>query len=211
MATARVHLPPLPDPPGITPDEFGNATLAANTWYHIALTLERKGAPDYYVTGNLYTNGAEGPTVYDTGSSDPVPYHYYDHLTGAAIGALNNGLQGWANVIIDDFRIYGTVLSQADITKLADKNDSTNPTATPEIWYKLDAPASSGTNAEQDGSTLAHHAVGYDNVSQSSIIWSSPAELYNGEADGSQKINLKDYSKLAKFWLYGSSGEWTCP
>ena len=61
----------LPDPPGITPDEFGFTTLAANTWYHIALTLERKtaGGTSYYVTGNLYTNGAEGPTVYDTGSS----------------------------------------------------------------------------------------------------------------------------------------------
>ncbi len=50
----------LPDPPGITPDEFGFTTFAAaNTWYHIALTLERKtaGGTSYYVTGNLYTNG----------------------------------------------------------------------------------------------------------------------------------------------------------
>ena len=186
------------------PTTFGDTSVNEDEWHHVALTISTPSAGTVTVT--MYVDGVL------KAATSPEP-HYYTKLTGACIGALNNGIKQHSNITIDDFRIYNVALTDtgtpSDIDKLADDDVvTTNPSATPLVKYDFNE--TTGTVAVNTGSlTSVYHKVGY--VLGPPLIDVSLAELYSAEAEGSRKINLKDYSKVAKNWLYGSSPAWVFP
>lgn len=175
-----------------SPTPIATTTISSGTWYHVALKVSAPTDADV-VSGTLYLNGTSAGSPQNATWS-----HYYTSLAGACIGSMNNGLQQWSNVTVDDFRIYNSALSDSDIVLLADTSSSTNPTAVPIIKYDFNE--SSGTSAAQSGSiSTVYHPVGY---SISPAVDISSAEIYTSESMGSRKVNFKDEAKLAKYWLY---------
>jgi len=178
----------------LEPGPLATVLIGNQTWTHIALVLEPLSGTA--VTCYFYVGG----TLRGTRDSDP--YHHTDAehggLLGTCIGALKNGLQQWAKIAIDDFRIYNVTLSSSDIALLKDDNINTNPTAGPIIRYDFDEIA--GAIAVQSGSISGvYHFVGYPPVP------GSQANIYDKESPPGQvgqAINLRDYARLAKYWQY---------
>ena len=174
--------------------EFGTMTITEDTWYHVAVTISKPaGGP---VTAKLYVNGAASGS-----ERSSIPQHYYDQILGICINGLKNGQKQHCSVTVDDFRIYNKEMTDtgSDIDNLADTNLSTDPAgATPLIKYAFDE--TSGTSAANTGSIgTVYNPIGYSLTPDVEI---SPAELYSGEAEGSRKINMKDYAKVAQHWMY---------
>ena len=104
-----------------------------------------------------------------------------------------------AKVTIDDFRIYDTVLSQSDIDRLADKNNSTNPAATLLIKYDFDECCTT-VEARQSGSIHnVYHQVGYTPTDASYV---SKGNIYDLEPLGSKRVDWWDLKILTDYWLY---------
>jgi hypothetical protein len=179
------------------PTPIGNTIVDEGTWHHVAITV---GAPSGgLVTCSFYVDGANKV------SQPSIDAHYYNELTGACLGGLNNGTSQHIDATVDDFRIYNRALTDSEV--LALKN-GTNPAGSPPL-IKFDFSESSGTTVANTGSiSTVNHPVGYV---LKPLVKVSPAELYTGTDGGKTYINMKDYAKLATTWLYGNSGEWVFP
>jgi len=88
-----------------------NATLSANTWYHLAVTYNGKGNPLFYVNGVLQGSGGTwGSPEVNTASN------------GGAMGIRGNCGAGYSiNGSIDDASIWSRALSNNEILKLYKK------------------------------------------------------------------------------------------
>lgn len=83
------------------------STYANNAWYHVALTAQRGTTSTY----KAYVNGSIVSTV--TSSTAPPSANY----TVNYLGSLN-GTSSYTTVNIDDFRIYGRVVSAGEIANI---------------------------------------------------------------------------------------------
>jgi hypothetical protein len=101
-------------------------TLAVNTWYHVAVTIEYETATTVrvkiYVNGNLVHNGV-----------------YSNPITPAGYSAVGKELRipGWFNGVIDEVRVYSRVLSASEITDLYN-NPHAGPTQGLILWLPMD-------------------------------------------------------------------------
>ncbi|HBG25468.1 MAG TPA: hypothetical protein DDX75_00050 [Phycisphaerales bacterium] len=89
---------------------FGTAGITAGEWTHIALVL--KDTVDGFEAAEFYVNGEL------KGSASGFARHS-GSLIGANLGSYGGGLNSFAQVVIDDFRIYNAPLSEANIVWLA--------------------------------------------------------------------------------------------
>ena len=90
---------------------YGTTVLTDGAWHHIAVALKDDGSPDIseaklYVDGQLETTGAVTPRAVNTGTTEDVRIGVYP------------GLLRYFKGLIDDVRIYGTTLSDAQIKAL---------------------------------------------------------------------------------------------
>ncbi len=85
---------------------LSNATLSANEWYHIAMTIDDNGF-------KIYINGSLDNTITTGGTLDTS-------TAVASIGAEFNGVSRFFNGKIDEVRVYNRVLSATEIKQLYD-------------------------------------------------------------------------------------------
>ena len=78
-------------------------TTSYNTWYHAALTFSDTEAK-LYVDGSLQASRTKEPTRYDSLSYAYIGYRPDSH--------------GAADIIVDEFRVYDRVLTQAEIAAI---------------------------------------------------------------------------------------------
>jgi autotransporter-associated beta strand protein len=126
----------------------GNTVLAANTWYHVAVTvLEPKGSANAEVI--IYVNG-----VLDSGANANTYTTDYSSSQPVTIGARMNG-SGTVNLpflgTIDEARIYNRALSSSDILQLYQNKAFTVLNSGVGSWNGL---AGSGGNATLDSTSL---------------------------------------------------------
>ena len=95
-----------------TVDSAEGAISSANTWYHIALTVDRSSG------GKWYINGSESTLSGETGATETTDLDFTGKLR---IGAINYDESSDGSFIggsIDEFRIYkGKVLSASEVLK----------------------------------------------------------------------------------------------
>ena len=89
----------------------GYTVVELNKWTHLALVMA--DTPDGNEVAYFYINGIL------TGTTAPFPRHTAAALTGANIGSYNHGNGGFANMFVDEFKIFNSVLSAAEIIWLA--------------------------------------------------------------------------------------------
>jgi hypothetical protein len=188
---------------GVDTAEYATTDIFDQTWTHIALRLTPECDTDKSVNCTVYVD-YDGEC--EGNNKQSFPFHSLTAeqggLQGACIGALNNGSQGWAKILIDDFRIYDVDLSDSDIALLADSDINTNPDADPNLIIMYNFDDGSGTVAAQSGSiSEVYHPVSYALPNPPG----SKANIYTKESQPrqvGQKINPKDYARLAKYWMY---------
>jgi MYXO-CTERM domain-containing protein len=81
-------------------------SVPTNTWTQVAMTWTTDGALDYYINGALVGSQTMG-TVGAPNSGWPM-----------LIGTMGNGDGRTLNGLVDDFRLYNTILTQAQIKAL---------------------------------------------------------------------------------------------
>ncbi|MCK4752361.1 MAG: metallophosphoesterase [Planctomycetes bacterium] len=169
---------------GIADPALSDSTLTPGTWYHVAFTVWNR--TDGYARGELFLDALSQST---TGGATPK---LAGPLQGANLGSYSDGTgTGFANVTIDDFRIYDKILLLAEIEDIKNGTD----TATPWLQYKFDE--SSGLIAADSGESKSVY-----------IKLDSPAEAYRSEAHGQRKVNFRDLALMAESWLDGVQYLW---
>ena len=103
--------------------------------------------------------------------------------------------------LIDDVRIYGYNLDDANIAMLADETGEPNPP--PVYWYKLDE--ASGLSAADSGTPIEVYTI---NTSPANLVPKDPCEsedpnLGLGAFDPNNLdiVNFLDYRIMAEHWL----------
>ncbi|HEY0706887.1 MAG TPA: LamG-like jellyroll fold domain-containing protein, partial [Polyangia bacterium] len=94
-------------------------TISDGAWYHVVATMTAAGTPTVYINGNLMP--LTQPTV-PSGTQ----------VTNTGTGIIGNSPaydRGW-NGYIDDMRLYGRVLTQAEVTALYTGGHRTTTTGT---------------------------------------------------------------------------------
>ncbi|MCK4752322.1 MAG: LamG domain-containing protein [Planctomycetes bacterium] len=157
------------------------STVSVGTWTHVAATIWNR--TDGYARGELFINGLP---IEVTDNSFP---RLVGPLIGANLGSYNDGSTHFGDMTIDDFRIYGSVLSDADV------NDVMTDTyvGTKYLWYKLDNADANDLIAVESG------VVGKSYNTKLDV----DSETYEGEAIGSRYVNFRDYAHMANNWLAG--------
>lgn len=158
-----------------------SADFTANTggWHHIAFVLRDTGSDT--CTGEFYGDGVLVDSMPDR------PRHS-GRARSIDIGTWNEGGTACINAKVDDFRIYDGALSLNGIKYLANVG-GVAPTEPMLVHFKFD------------------ETTGYTASNSSTYVFNRPlisdAELYDGEAEGSRKINFRDIAVLAasEDWL----------
>ena len=91
-------------------------TLAINTWYHIAVTASSAEGKKIYLNGVLQTT--------NTDTSNLINYWNLDNRIGSSRSSDWDGK-------IDQLRLFTSVLTQADVTKLYNETNVTTTSARP--------------------------------------------------------------------------------
>jgi len=190
------------------PPTFGDTSALSDEygWHHVAMTVSAESGNA--VNCSMYVDGA-----FRSMQEGACENHFYDQLDGFCIGALNNGLNQHSNITVDDFRIYNTCLTSTQVRAL--KNGSGDPDypSSNTLLIKYDFDETTGTVAANTGSmSTVHRPVGYTpGVTGQPQFKLTQGELYTGTDSGKTYINMKDYAKLSKHWLYGNGGTWVYP
>lgn len=100
-----------------------SALLEANTWYHLAATVDKSSEP--VVT--LYLNGAEVENVFESGIEFTTGKFPATGNAAVRIGSNGAGKGEFWYGLIDDVRIYNEALSQSQIQALAAGEPPTAP------------------------------------------------------------------------------------
>jgi hypothetical protein len=136
--------------------------ILANTWYHMAFTLDGALNEALYVNGALVASG--------TASCPPDTTL---HGIPLEIGSDNNATNANAQGTIDDVRVYNRVLSAAEISSLY----NTGSIALPDLvgWWKFDD-ASSGTSP---ATALDSSGNGNTGTNTGSPVWTGSGKIGN--------------------------------
>tara|TARA_R100000900_G_scaffold93991_1_gene72938 strand:+ start:639 stop:3566 length:2928 start_codon:yes stop_codon:yes gene_type:complete len=95
-----------------TADSATGAISSANTWYHIALTVDRSSG------GKWYINGSESTLSGETGATETNDLDFTGKLRIGAINYDESSNGSFIGGSIDEFRIYkGKVLSASEVLK----------------------------------------------------------------------------------------------
>jgi hypothetical protein len=89
----------------------GYADIELDRWTHAAIVMA--DVPDENQLAHLYVDGML------IGTTPPFVRHTASSLTGANLGSYNNGNGGFANVLLDEFKVFDDALSSANIAWLA--------------------------------------------------------------------------------------------
>ncbi len=165
---------------GSTPIE--GPALNKDQWYHIAVSSEENlttGLADvrFYVNGNKI------------GTSNDGAVHYGPTLPGANLGSYNNGIQvadpGFIalGASFDDLRIYGYVLSDAEVAMIAAQ--TMDPVTGPLVHYTFDE--TTGDIANDTGS-----------LAGTTIIHIDESEA---DVNDDYQVNFQDFAEFAQKWL----------
>ena len=139
-------------------DAVGDISWWTNTWRHFVFVKDG-------ITKNIYVDGE----LFHTGFGDPLKTDFARIWIGAEGGGPDRGVANNMHGQVDDFAIYGTALSAAQVTQLA---GGTLPNALPAAaqllayWDFNDAPAPS---ADRPTITLTRSATG------TSLSWPAAA------------------------------------
>jgi hypothetical protein len=159
-------------------EDYLEEFVTGDDWHHLALVI--RDTADGWCTGEFYGDGV----LIDQLPGQP---RHTGGAKGVNLGSFNNGSKDFLNADYQDFRIYDAALSVDEIKYLAGVSGGVEPTSGMLIHYSFDE--TSGLIAKNTSSYV------YDRE----IL--SAAELYNAEAEGSRKVNFRDYSLLAETWL----------
>jgi len=161
-------------------DYSAKFNLGLASWCHVAFVLRDT---DEGCTGEFWAEGY----LKDTMAGRP---RHSGRAYGVNMGSANDGASGFVNAAFDDFRVYDYALSAGEVEYLAgeDSIDPQEPNDNLLLYhYKFDE--TSGLIADNNSPLVFYHPL------------FSFAELYDGEAEGLRKINLRDFSVLANDWL----------
>jgi len=179
---------------GITSTNTGRIiTVNLNVFYHIIWSISNTGVWTIYLNGNLiYSQLKIKSSVYSSSSVTNL------FARGCDLDLTNfNGL-------IDDFRIYEKVLSQAEISELYSRNTSypilTVSFLNPKVWYKFDDSTNLGKD-EMNNFNLTNTNTIIDNLkvvkNAGSLNFNSAGYLV---ASTSLLNNMNSYT--ISIWLY---------
>ena len=159
-------------------DYLPDFPLEADSWHHLAVVL--RDTDDGKCTGEFYGDGVL------VGTLPGLPRHMGE-ADGVNIGSFDDGNGPYIKATYDDFRIYDTALSENEIKYLAEVPGGVPPAGNMMVHYDFD---------QLTGSTV-------NNVSTHTFARPiiSPAELYEGEPEGSRSVNFLDFAVLAATWL----------
>jgi hypothetical protein len=165
--------------------------LGLDVWNLLAFVIE--DTPDGLCQAKFY---AYNPFTYDPGVGTLVdtitgqPRHS-GYSDGINIGSNDDGVSGYMNEAIDDFRVYDYNLTQAEFDNLAGLGGAAPDNNKLLLQY---------TFGDPNDLTVAKNASNYAFYHE--LL--SAAELYAGEAPGSRVVNFKDFAVLASDWRQGN-------
>lgn len=125
-------------------DSPSSSSISSNTWYHVVTTCNSA-----YTEIKLYINGVLEDTR--DSSSDVSDYTTYSQTN---IGVVSGIGQGVADMLIDEFAIFNSVLSASDVTSIYNNGvpadiSSLNPVG----WWRMgDNDGGTGTTITDQGS-----------------------------------------------------------
>jgi len=119
-------------------------TATTGVWYHVAATLDSSGNAQIYVNGVAGTGITSAPAQTN---SDPI-----------TIGGANSNAPSKGTYIIDDVRIYSSVLTSTEIGYIY--NNISIPTANLLAHYKLDGDATDETGSYNGTETSVTYSAG---------------------------------------------------
>ncbi|MDX2023867.1 MAG: LamG-like jellyroll fold domain-containing protein [Deltaproteobacteria bacterium] len=133
----------------------GTSPLSLNTWHHVAVTWDgATGTLKTYVEGVKVDESAGAPGALASASGNL--------FVGSRAGGSANKFNG----LIDDFRLYNTVLSDAEIGALVGTN------AEPGLVLRLDFEGNGN-----DSSGKANNAIGYNGATYTAGKYGQAASL----------------------------------
>ncbi|WKV11483.1 LamG-like jellyroll fold domain-containing protein [Marivirga harenae] len=100
----------------------GSSSIVSNPgyndgqWHHFVMQLDRDGGMSIHIDGVL---DAENTSALSDGFN---PDNFEDFLIGVAGGINNAGLNGFFNGELDDFKVFNSLLTDAEIGNLYNKN-----------------------------------------------------------------------------------------
>lgn len=126
-----------------TPAVTSTSTASANTWYHIVTTVNSD-----YSEGKIYVNGTLENTV-DLSSHAQA----YTTYSGTYLGDAPVGV-GVADMLIDEFAIFNSVLSASDVTSIYNSGTPADLSSySPVGWWRMgDNDGGTGTTITDQGS-----------------------------------------------------------
>lgn len=159
-------------------------SLSANTWYHLAFTMNFSGAS----IGNWYLNGSAMTTTLSSSVTTATPNTSYNSNNGDCIGArfLNSFFYG--NASIDEVGIWNRVLSANEINLLYNNN----------IGYSISMPKVFSAY-DWDADALAYFAQ----------LTPSPSVRYQKAINELVK-ELKahgNWTKLDRLWIHATEAQ----
>ena len=114
----EIYIADRQDDPGDNKLSTTNASLSADTWYHLVVVYNGAGA-DNDAKLKVYINGVEKSTSF-IGS---IPASLINSTAPLNIGDWGGSLDRKWDGLIDEFGIWGRVLTQAEITQLYNNGD----------------------------------------------------------------------------------------
>ena len=160
-------------------------------WTFIAVSVDPTGATLHVKPDSESLTSARNTDAHD------VQKNFLDHFV---IGSDDKG--GLFEGTMDDVRIYGYNLDDANIGLLA--NETGEPTPPPVYWYKFDDGTGS-TTAADDGTPILVYTM---NMSPANVVPKDPNESEDPnlgsnafDPNNMDIVNSRDYAVFAAHWL----------
>jgi hypothetical protein len=157
------------------------------TWTFVAMSLDPTGCTVYMKPDGGVLGSGRNVVAHEPLDSFAVSFQIGLPLNGA----------------LDDVRIYGYNLDDANIALLANETGEPNPP--PVYWYKLDE--TSGLSAADSGTPIEVYTI---NMSPANLVPKDPNDsadpnLGTGAVDPNNLdiVNFLDYAIMAEHWLEG--------
>lgn len=193
-------------------EDSNSTNITAGAWQHIAVTFDSTQAYANAGATVLYVNGQAVSSVTASNSDPGAATRSISYTTASYIGASRGEVLSPASVapsfffdgLIDDVRIYNSVLTQSDVTQLYGGSAAPNCDQSCVGWWKLDETSGSAADSGPNGFT--------------GTITGSPTQNSQGIFNGSYKfsgntqfISAADDAKLnlttgsISAWIYLTS------